>query len=126
MSLITLPSGVLAFDPNRFQSGNSYQANPAGTIIRNTSTADFSYTATLDGRQDVSIQGVVFDGNGISLSNTANVALSGCRIQNARRVKQNHQGIVGGGNHNLRLTAVKWVNCTAATMLYHNAQGLTL
>ena len=121
---VILPAGIIPVQV--FQNGNTYLAAPTGTTIQNLSTADFSYTANLDNLHDLTIQGVTFNGNGISCSNTTNVTLQNCRIQNARRLQGNHQGIIGGGNTNLTFDHVTWDNCTAAVMLFHAGTGLTL
>lgn len=117
---IQIPAGIYPFDGNRFQSGNTYVGVPGQTIIRNSSTAAYAYAAQLKGLQNVTIEGVTFDDNGVEINNGAkNITFKNCTFSDARRQKDNHQAIfLAGWSDNIRFSNCRVINASQAMQIY--------
>lgn len=122
MSVVNLPAGILP--PYTFVSGNVYEGHPSGTIIQNQSTGSYQHTARIVGQSNFEVRNVTFDSNGWYLERLENAKFIDVVIQNARRTRDDHQGIYAQGLTNVLFERFAFKNCSHATMLY-GCKGVT-
>lgn len=118
---LQIPEGVYSYSPTMFRSNATYVGAGVGkSIIRNTSTAPYSYSAQFKGLKNVKVSDVTFDGNGIEVNNgCVNITLEDFEVTNARRGNSNHQAIfLAGWSKQIAFRRFKIRNCSQTMQIY--------